>query len=191
MQRADQLEQQVANLAETLAERDRRSARLSEQLAAATARHGLSAAADIVAPAKGQIWETLVSPGQQIHRGEGLLRVLDCDRPVVTAPVSEAVYHQLQVGWPARFLPHGSREEMVGRIVRLSRGSPSNLAIQTTAVAGETYHVTVAMPTLAEGGSCLVGRPGFLKFDDGSSEIAATANVRAFGKGGPSIKRTS
>jgi multidrug resistance efflux pump len=183
MQRADQLEQQVSSLSETLAERDRRLARLGEQLAGEKARHGLLAAADIVAPTEGRFWETPVSPGQQVHRGEMLLRVVDCRRPVVTALISETVYNKLQVGRAARFLPRGGREEMVGRIIRLGRVSPSDLATQTPAATGQTYHVTVAMPQLAKGGTCLVGGAGSLKFDDGSPEIAATANGSTAGGG--------
>jgi hypothetical protein len=111
---------------------------------------------------------------------------------MVTAPISEALYHQLQFGRPARFLPRGSREEtVVGRIIRLSRASSPNLAIQNSSAAGETYHVTVAMPKPAEGGSCSVGRAGVLKFDDDASEKAATANVRNPGRGRLSIKRMS
>jgi multidrug resistance efflux pump len=191
MQRADHLEQEVAILAETLAERDRRLARLDEQLTGEKVRYGLAAAADVVAPANGRVWETLVSPGQQVHRGEVLLRLLDCDRPVVTALISEAVYRQLQVGRPARFLPRGSGGETTGRITRLSRVSPSNLAIQTSPAAGETYHVTVATPAAAERGGCSVGRAGVLKFDDDASENAATANVSTHGRGRLSIKRMS
>jgi multidrug resistance efflux pump len=179
MQRADQLEQQVSNLAETLAERDQRLVRLNERLAHEKARYGSLAAADIVSPAKGRIWEISVSPGQQVHRGEELLRVLDCDRPVVTALISEAVYSRLQVGSSARFLPRGAPGELVGQIIRLTRVSPSHLAIQPPAATGETYHVTVSVPKLAEGESCLVGRTGQLNFHEGPSEIAAAAKVSA------------
>jgi hypothetical protein len=45
MQRTDQLEQQITNLTETLAERDQRLVRLNEQLAAERARYRLLAAA--------------------------------------------------------------------------------------------------------------------------------------------------
>jgi biotin carboxyl carrier protein len=173
MQRTDQLEQQVSNLAETLAERDQRLVRLDERLAHEKARFGLLTAADIVAPAKGKIWEISVSPGQQVRRGEELLRALDCDRPVVTALISETVYNRLQVGSSARFLPRGGREELVGQIIRLTRIPPSHLAIKPPAATGETYHVTVSVPKLAEEESCLVGRTGRLNFDEGPSEIAA------------------
>jgi len=172
MQRTDQLEQQVSNLVETLAERDQRLARLNERLAGERARYGLLAAAKVAAPAKGRIWETPVSPGQQVHRGQEVLRVLYCDRPLITAFVSERVYDQLQVGSPARFLPRGDQQELAGRVIRLSRVSPSNLAIQPPAATKEAYHVAVSVPKL-DGEDCLVGRTGRLEFDDGLTESAA------------------
>jgi biotin carboxyl carrier protein len=179
MQRADQLEQQVSNLAETLADRDQRLVRLSEQIALEKARLGLLAEADIVAPAKGRIWETSVSQGQHVHRGEELMRVLDCDRPVVTALISKAVYSRLKVGSSARFLPHGGREELVGQIIQLTRVSPPRVAIQPPVGTSGTYHVTVSVLKLAEEEGCMVGRTGRLDFDDGKSEFAAAAKVSA------------
>jgi hypothetical protein len=123
-----------------------------------------------------QIWETPVSPGQQVHRGQEVLRVIYCDRPLITALVSESIYNQLRVGSPARFLPRGDQHELAGRVVRLSRvSSPSNLAIQPPAATSESYHVAVSVPKLADGEGCLVGRTGRLKFDDGPSEIAPMA----------------
>jgi biotin carboxyl carrier protein len=178
MQRADQLEQQVSNLAANVAELDQRLVRLTEQLAGEKARYGVLAAAEIIAPAKGRIWETSVSPGQQVHRGEELLRVLDCDRPVVTAVISGAVYSRLKVGSSARFLPHGGREELVGQIIQLTRVSPPRVAIQPPVGTSGTYHVTVSVPKLAAGERCLVGRTGRLKFDGGPSK-AATAALRS------------
>jgi multidrug resistance efflux pump len=175
MQRTDQLEQQISNLAGTLAERDQRLVRLNEQLAAERSRYRLVAAADMAAPAKGRIWETPVSPGQQVHRGQEVLRVLYCDRPLITALVSEPVYNQLQVGSAARFLPRGDQQELVGRVIRLSRVSPSNLAIQPSAAPRESYHVAVSVPKLADGEGCLVGRTGRLRFDNSPSEIAPVA----------------
>jgi HlyD family secretion protein len=129
----------------------------------------------MAAPAKGRVWETPVSPGQQVHHGQEVLRVFYCYRPLITALVSESVYNQLQVGSPARFLPRGDQQELAGRVIRLSRGSPSNLAIQPPAATRESYHVAVSVPKLADGEGCLVGRIGRLKFDDGPTEIAPMA----------------
>jgi multidrug resistance efflux pump len=179
MQRADQLEQQVSNLAETLAERDQRLVRLNEQIVLEKIRYGLMAAADIVAPARGRIWEASASQGQHVRRGEELLRVLDCDRPVVTALISDAIYSRLKVGSSARFLPHGGRIELSGQIIQLTRVSPSHVAIQPPVGTSGTYHVTVSVLKLAEEEGCMVGRTGQLNFDESPSEIAAAAKVSA------------
>jgi hypothetical protein len=93
----------------------------------------------------------------------------------ISALVSESVYSQLQVGSAARFLPRGDQQELVGRVIRLSRVSPSDLAIQPSAAPREPYHVAVFVPKLADGEGCSVGRTGRLKFDDGPSEIAPVA----------------
>jgi multidrug resistance efflux pump len=175
MQRADQLEQQVGNLADTLAERDQRMIRLTDQLAEEKARYAVLAAADMVAPDKGSVWEVLTAPEEQVHRGQDLLRVLDCGGAVVTAVVSEDVYNRLQVGSPARFQPRDGRENLPGRIIRLigPSASPANFAIQPSAPLRDSYHVTVAVPKLAEGHGCMVGRPGRVFFNDGPREAMA------------------
>jgi multidrug resistance efflux pump len=178
MQRTDQLEQQISNLAETLTERDQQLIRLNEQLAGERARYRLVAAVEMAAPAKGRIWETPVSPGEQVHRGGEVLRVLYCDRTLITALVSESVYNQLQVGSSARFLPRGGQQELAGQVIRLSRVSPSNLAIQPPTAARESLHVMVSVPKLADGEGCLVGRTGRLKFDGGPSKITPVAEGR-------------
>jgi hypothetical protein len=107
------------------------------------------------------------------------MRVVDCDRPVVTAPISKAVYSRLKVGSSARFLPHGGREELVGQIIHLTRVSPSYVAIQPPVGTSGTYHVTVSVLKLAGEEGCLIGRTGRLNFDEGPSEIAAAAKVSA------------
>jgi multidrug resistance efflux pump len=180
MRRADQLEQQVSTLADTLAERDQRMIRLTDQLAEEKARYAVLAAADMVAPVKGRVWEVLTAPEEQVHRGQVLLRVLDCVAAVVTAVVSEDVYNRLQVGSPARFQPRDGREDLPGRIISLTgpSGSPANLAIRLRASMRESYHVTVAVPKLAEGHGCMVGRTGRVFFNDGPQEaMAALAPV--------------
>jgi multidrug resistance efflux pump len=167
-QRADELAQLVSNLTESLAETDARIARLTVEMAHEKARYDDLATADIVAPAKGSVWEILTAPEEQVHRGQDLVRVLDCGGAVVTAVVSEAVYNRLQVGSAARFLPRDGRESFPGRVVRLTgiSASPANLAIQPSMLLRESYHVTVAVPKLADGQDCMVGRTGRVIFDD-------------------------
>ena len=166
MQRADQLEQQVSNLAEALAERDHRMIRLNDKLAEEKAGFNVPHATDVVALAKGSIWEILAAPEEQVHRGQDLLRLLDCSEPVLTAVVGEAVSSRIQVGSPVRFRPRDGREELPGTVVRLSAAAvlPANLAIPSSALTPGSYHVTVAVPKLTQ--SCLIGRTGRMFFDD-------------------------
>jgi multidrug resistance efflux pump len=175
MQRADQLEQLVSSLTETLVERDQRMTRLDRELAEEKARYAILTAADMVAPADGSVWELLTAPEEQVHRGQDLVRVLDCGRAVVTAVVGEAVYNRLKVGSPARFQPRDSQEDLAGRIIRLAgaAASPANLAIPPSTPIREGYHVTVAVPKFAEGHACMVGRTGRLFFSDGLLEAMA------------------
>jgi hypothetical protein len=175
LQRADQLEQQVSNLTENLAERDQRIIRLNHKLSEEKAHFTVLAAADMVAPAKGSVWEILTAPEEQVHRGQDLLRVLDCGRPVVTAIVGEAVYNRLQVGSPARFQPSDGQEDLPGRVIRLTAASasPANLAIQPPVLMRESYHVTIAVPKLSEGQGCMVGRTGRVFFNDAPLEAMA------------------
>jgi multidrug resistance efflux pump len=165
MQRVDQLEQQVSSLAEALAERDQRMIRLNHKLAEEKAGFNALHAADVIALAKGSIWEILTTPEEQVHRGQDLLRVLDCSEPVVAAVVGEAVASRIQVGSPVRFRPRDSHEELPGRVIRLRASvSPANLAIPSPALTPGSYHVTIAVPKLGQG--CLIGRTGRVFFDN-------------------------
>jgi multidrug resistance efflux pump len=104
-QRVDQLEQQISNLAQTLAEHDQLMGRLNRELAKEKARYMALATADITAPVAGSVWEILTAPEEQVHLGQDLVRLLDCGGAVVTAIVDAVVYKGLQVGSPAHFHP--------------------------------------------------------------------------------------
>jgi multidrug resistance efflux pump len=166
MQRVDQLQQQVSNLADALAERDQRMIRLNDKLVEEKVRFNALPAAEVIASAKGSVWEILTAPDEPVHRGQGLLRVLDCSEPVVTAVVSETVSSRIQVGSPVRFRPRDSREELPGKVTHLSAASnsPANLAIPSSALTLGSYHVTVVVPKLSRG--CPIGRTGRVFFDD-------------------------
>jgi multidrug resistance efflux pump len=178
MQRTDDLEQQVSNLAQTLKEYDQRMVRLNRELAKEKARYDSLSTADIIAPAEGSVWEILTAPEEQVRVGQDLVRVLDCGQVVVTAIVNEGVYDRLRVGSPARFQPLGSREDLPGTVVRMRDASPANLAIQPSAPVQGSYHVMVAVPKLAKGRGCMVGLTGRVSFNDSWPEaIAATAPI--------------
>jgi multidrug resistance efflux pump len=177
MQRADQVEQQVSSLTETLAERDKRERRLTGDLAEEKARHGLLAEADVAAPVTGRVSEVLIAPGEQVRRGQDMLHLLDCGRVVVTAVISGSVYDRLRVGSPVRFEPRDSREEHPGRVVSLTATSSAraNLAGQASPLAPASYRVTISIPDLANEQNCTLGRTGRVFFGDGAPEATATA----------------
>jgi multidrug resistance efflux pump len=178
MQRVEQLEQQVSNLAEALAERDQLMIRLNDKLTEEKALFNSLHLADVIALGKGNVWEILTAPEEQVHRGQDLLRMLDCGEPVVTAVAGEAVASRIQVGSPVRFRPRDGREELPGTVIRLSAasGSPANLAIRSTALPPGSYHVTVAVPKLGQG--CLIGRTGRVFFDNGAVGRSSSFAVR-------------
>jgi multidrug resistance efflux pump len=180
MQRADQLEQQVSKLVETLAEHDQRMIRLNGELVKEKARHAVLAAADLIAPVEGSMWEILTAPEEQVHRGQDVLRVLDCGGAVVTAVASESLYKSLRVGSPARFQPLDRQEKLSGKVIRLTGASvlPVDLAIQPSAPMGDSYHVTIGVPKLVGGQGCMVGHAGRAFFSDAPFEaITATTPV--------------
>jgi multidrug resistance efflux pump len=188
MQRTDQVEQQAGNLAETLAERDQRVLRLIGELAEEKARHSLLAEADVAAPVAGSISEVLVVPGEQVHRGQEMLRLLDCGRAAVAAIVSESVYNRLRVGSPARFQLRDTPDEHPGQVVSLSTASNARPDIvQPAALARESYYVTIAVPKFATGQACTVGRIGRVYFDGASEAVAAATNPGGSSK--PMIRR--
>src|SRR5262249_10339566 len=124
---------------------------------------------DVVALAKGSVREILTAPEEQVHRGQDVLRMLDCSEPIVTAVVGEAVSSRIQVGSPVRFRSRDG-PDLPGTVIPFSAASvlPANLAIPSSALSPGSYHLTVSVPKLAEG--CLIGRTGRLFFDDGPLE---------------------
>ena len=128
---------------------------------------------------RGRIWEVLTANGEEVRVGQSLLRVLDCAGAVVTATVSESVYNKL-FSRPAGALPTARRKHRVcpARVVGLTglAAAGSNFAIEQTALTREPYHVTIAVPGLAERRECNVGRTGQVTFD--TSTAAGQATVK-------------
>ncbi|THD44415.1 MAG: HlyD family secretion protein [Bradyrhizobium sp.] len=172
-QRADDLGQQIGDFEQALNESDRRVARLSQDLDDEQARYAQLASAAIVAPAKGSVWEVLTAPGEQVRRGQELVRVLDCGGALVTATVSESVYNRLHMGSPARFQPRDGSEDLAGTVIGLTGSSttPANFAILPAALARGAYHVTVSVPGLANAQTCDVGRTGQVIFDAAHADL--------------------
>jgi multidrug resistance efflux pump len=166
-QRASELGQMMAEMQATIAEQDRRLASLQSQLQEEADRYGVMSVAVMTSPTDGQIWENLTSPGEDIRRGQDLMRMLDCKATVVTAAVSEANFNKLKIGDKATFRLRGEGEELSGRVVGLHglAATPANLAINQSTLAREPYHATIEVPALTTGDSCQVGRTGVVTFD--------------------------
>jgi len=172
-QRADDLRQQIVDFEQALNESDRRIARLSQDVVDEQARYAALSSAAIVAPARGSVWEVLTAPGEQVRRGQELVRVLDCGGAMVTATVSESVYNRLHIGSPARFQPRDGGADLAGTVIGLTGSSttPANFAILPAALARGAYHVTVSVPGLASAQTCDVGRTGRVVFDGAHADL--------------------
>jgi len=166
-QRASELGQLIAEMQATIAEQDRRLASLQSQIQEEADRYGVMSVAVMTSPTDGQIWENLTSPGEDIRRGQDLMRMLDCKATVVTAAVSEANFNKLKIASKATFRLRGEAEEFSGRVVGLHglASTPANLAINQSTLAREPYHATIEVPALTTGDSCQVGRTGVVTFD--------------------------
>ena len=117
-------------------------------------------------PSNGRIWEWLTAPGEQVVRGQDLVRLLDCSSAIITAAVSESVYNRLSVGTPAEFRFREGGSNLPGEVVQLTgvAAAPANLAILPSALKKESYRVMVSVPGLVSGGRCHVGRTGRVIF---------------------------
>jgi multidrug resistance efflux pump len=178
-QRVDEVTQLIIDLSGQLAERKTRISQLQTELLDEEKRFSDLSSAIVLAPVPGRVWEVLTANGEEVRRGQDLVRVLDCGGVVVTAAVSEAVYNELKLGQAATFHLRGESEEREGRIVGLNglAAVPANLAIEQTALAREPYHVTVQVPSLGARSDCYVGRTGKVTFNTATSsgETAAAS----------------
>jgi multidrug resistance efflux pump len=176
-QRLDEVRQQLLDGSARVEENKGRIAYLGNELAAEQQQLAIHLHADIKATVRGRIWEVLTANGEEVRVGQSLLRILDCAGAVVTATVSEAVYNKLFIGQPAHFRLRGESTEYAGTVVGLTglAAAGSNFAIEQTALTREPYHVTIAVPGLAERKECNVGRTGQVTFD---TSTAATETVK-------------
>ena len=174
-QRADELQQQIAELDAELRQRATRLTRLNAELAEEASRYNDLAEASIATPTHGSVWEVLTAPGEEVRRGQELARLLDCSSAVVTATVAESVYNRLRVGQAARFRFREGGADLEGRVVHLTgmAAAPANFAITPSALIRESYRVTVAIPALSASPTCNLGRTGRVVFGDASGTATA------------------
>jgi multidrug resistance efflux pump len=179
LQHADELSVRVAEAEAELSSRDERLARLHAALDAEAARYSEMSNAVLSSPIDGQVWEVLVSPGEEVRKGQDLVRLLDCSGALVTVTVRESVFNQLRVGDAAQFRFSGQSGRYNGTIVRMSGSSapPDNLAIQSTLSTSGGYRVAVSVPELASA-QCGIGRTGTVVFNASSAAGSTLRSLR-------------
>jgi len=169
-QQADELSIRIAESESELSARNQRLDKLRGQFAAERNRHESLSDVTLVAPIEARVWEVLVAPGEEVRRGQDLLRLLDCSGAVVTSTVRESVFNKLQIGDKAQFRFSDQATTYDGYIIRMSgiASPPDNLAIQIASPSSGTYRVTLAVPDLAVA-QCGIGRSGRLVFEPDSA----------------------
>jgi multidrug resistance efflux pump len=178
-QQADELSIRIAEGEAELSARDRRLDGLQAELRDEKARYIDLSDVVLSSPIDAQIWEVLVSPGEEVRRGQDLLRLLDCSGTVVTTTVSESVYNHLRIGDKAQFRFADQSNLYDGQVIRTSgvASPPDNLAIQSTVPSSAAYKITVSVPELASG-QCGVGRTGKVVFQAGSGSSGIVNTIR-------------
>jgi len=166
VQQAGELSLRIAEAEAELSSRDQRLARLHADLNAEAVRYSELSNAVLSSPIEAMVWEVLVSPGEEVRKGQDLLRLLDCSGALVTVTVRESVFNQLRIGDQAQFRFSGQSGKYNGTIVRMSGSAapPDNLAIQPTGLSSGGYRIVVSVPDLAST-QCGVGRTGKVVFN--------------------------
>jgi multidrug resistance efflux pump len=167
LQHADELSVRMVEAEAELAARDQRLSRLRAALETESARYSELSNAVLSSPIDAQVWEVLVSPGEEVRKGQDLLRLLDCSGALVTVTVRESVFNKLRVGDKAQFRFAGGSGGYDGTIIRMSGSSAptDNLAIQPTGLSSGGYRIAVSVPDLASSTQCGVGRTGTVVFN--------------------------
>jgi cellulose synthase (UDP-forming) len=148
LQQADELSIRIAEAEAELTSRDQRLAKLRAELDAEAAHYSELSTAVLTSPIDAQVWEVLVSPGEEVRKGQDLLRLLDCSGAVVTVTVRESVFNQLRIGDKALFRFSSQSGGHDGTIVRMSgvAAPPDNLAIQPSGLSSGGYRIAVSGP---------------------------------------------
>jgi multidrug resistance efflux pump len=183
LQQADELSLRIADAQADLGSHEQRLAKIHAELDAEAARYSELSSAVLASPVDAQVWEVLVSPGEEVRKGQDLLRLLDCSGALVTVSVRESVFNQLRLGDKAQFEFSGKSGKYDGTITRMSglAAPPDNLAIQQTGASSGGYRIAVSVPDLASA-HCAVGRTGTVVFkaSAGSGDIESVRDVISF-----------
>ena len=179
-QRATELRLREGELDAQLEAARSQTKHLADQIAEEEARYQRRSEATVVLPVKGRVWEMLIAPGEYVSKGQDLLRVLDCSKPIVSANVDERVYDRLEVGSPATFRPLEGNKTYRGTVINLTgaAGASANFAIPPLSLRKSSFYVTIAMDDMGEAG-CSIGRTGTATF--GRGEVGSAREDRGEG----------
>jgi multidrug resistance efflux pump len=179
LQHADELSIRVAETESELNAHDQRLVKLHAALDAEASRYSELSSVVLSSPADALVWEVLVSPGEEVRKGQDLLRLLDCSGALVTVTVRESVFNQLRLGDKAQFRFSGQAGRYNGTIVRMSgNASPlDNLAIQPTGSTSGGYRIALSVPDLATT-QCGVGRTGTVVFNPSANGGGTLQSLR-------------
>jgi multidrug resistance efflux pump len=179
LQHADELSIRVAETESELSAHDQRLAKLHTALDAEASRYSELSSVVLSSPTDALVWEVLVSPGEEVRKGQDLLRLLDCSGALVTVTVRESVFNQLRLGDKAQFRFSGQSGRYNGTIVRMSGNAAplDNLAIQPTGSASGGYRIALSVPDLATT-QCGVGRTGTVVFNPSTNGGGTLQSLR-------------
>ncbi|MBV9563825.1 MAG: HlyD family efflux transporter periplasmic adaptor subunit [Bradyrhizobium sp.] len=179
LQHMDDLSIRLAETESELNVYDQRLAKLHAALDAEASRYSELSSVVLSSPAEASVWEILVAPGEEVRKGQDLLRLLDCSGTIISATVRETVYNQLRLGDNAQFRFSGQSKKYSGTIVRMSGSAapPDNLAIQPTGLSSGGYRVAVSVPELATT-QCAVGHSGTVVFNPSAAGSGTLQSLR-------------
>jgi multidrug resistance efflux pump len=179
LQHADELSIRVAETESELSAHDQRLIKLHAALDAEASRYSELSSVVLSSPGDALVWEVLVSPGEEVRKGQDLMRLLDCSGVLVTVTVRESVFNQLRLGDNAQFRFSGQSARYNGTIVRMSGSTapPDNLAIQSTGSSSGGYRIAVSVPDLATK-QCAVGRTGTVVFNSSPGANGTLRSLR-------------
>jgi len=179
LQHADDLSIRVAETEAELNAHDQRLAKLHAALDAEASRYSELSSVVLTSPVDASVWEVLISPGEEVRKGQDLMRLLDCSGAVVSATVRESVFNRLRLGDKAQFRLSGQSGKYNGTIIRMSGSAapPDNLAIQPAGLSSGGYRIAVSVPELAST-QCGVGRSGTVIFDPSAGAKGTLQSVR-------------
>ena len=170
-QRRTELETAHAGHVAELVEAEARLATVETRIGAERQRTTALGNDILTSTVNGQVWEVLAADGETVQRGQDVLRLLDCDAPLVTLSVTESAYNRLRIGDSAVFRLNRDARSLPASVIRLGgMGAATfyqNLAVAPSLRHLERFDVALLVPALREEPDlrCVVGRTGRAFFD--------------------------